>query len=43
MSGAGKDMITKLATTVYRDPTATTREKQLARAWLLYATGRLPQ
>lgn len=43
MSGKGKDAITKLATNVFRDPTATTREKQLARAWLLHVHGRLPQ
>jgi hypothetical protein len=43
MSGKSKDMITKLATTVYRDPTATHREKILARAWLLATTGKLPQ
>lgn len=43
MSGKGKDMITKLATTVYRDPTATNREKVLARAWLLHVQGALPK
>lgn len=43
MSSAGKNIITKLATTVYRDPTATAREKQLAKAWLLHVHGKLPQ
>jgi hypothetical protein len=43
VGGKGRDMITKLATTVYGDPTATTREKQLARAWLLYIHGKLPK
>jgi hypothetical protein len=42
MSGKNRDMITKLATTVYNDPTATAREKQLARAWLLHVHGKLP-
>ena len=42
MSGKGRDMITKLATAVHADPTATTREKQLARAWLLHVCGKLP-
>jgi hypothetical protein len=43
MSGAMRDAITKLATAVHRDPTATAREKQLARAWLMHVHGRLPK
>jgi hypothetical protein len=43
LSGKGKDMITKLATSTYSDPTATQREKVLARAWLLHVIGRLPK
>ena len=43
MTLGGRDMITKLATTIYQDPTATVRERQLARAWLLHVTGRLPK
>jgi hypothetical protein len=43
MSGKTRDAITKLAITVHRDPTATAREKQLARAWLLSVHGKLPQ
>jgi hypothetical protein len=43
MSGKSKDMITKLATTVFHDPTASTQAKVLARAWLLHVHGRLPK
>lgn len=38
-----RDAITKLATSIHRDPTATAREKQLAKAWLLHVIGRLPK
>jgi hypothetical protein len=37
-----RDVLRKLAVTVYRDPTATAREKQLARGFLLLCDGRLP-
>lgn len=43
MSGKTRDAITKLATTVYRDPTATQQAKVLARAWLVHVIGRLPE
>jgi hypothetical protein len=43
LSGKGKDAITKLATTVYGDPTASTQAKVLARAWLLHVCGKLPR
>ncbi len=43
MSGKSKDMITKLATTVFNDPTASTQAKVLARAWLLHVFGKLPR
>jgi hypothetical protein len=43
MSGKSKDMVTKLATTVYNDPTASTQSKVLARAWLLHVCGKLPK
>ncbi len=38
-----RDVVTKLATGVYRDPTATAREKQLAKAWLIHVNGKLPK
>ena len=43
MSGKSKDAVTKLATSVHRDPTASTQAKVLARAWLLHVCGKLPQ
>jgi hypothetical protein len=43
MTLGGRDMVTKLATTIYKDPTATVRERQLARAWLLHVTGKVPK
>lgn len=43
MTLGGRDMVTKLATTIYKDPTATTREKQLAKAWLMMVIGKLPK
>lgn len=38
-----RDAITKLATSIHHDPTATAREKQLARAWLWHVTGKVPK
>lgn len=42
MSTGAKAMLRKLALSVYADPTATIRERQLARGFLLIVDGRLP-
>jgi hypothetical protein len=43
MSGGTREMLRKLALNVYRDPTATARERQLARGFLMLCDGRLPR
>jgi hypothetical protein len=43
VSGKTKNMMRQLATTVFHDRTATTREKQLARGLLLLMDGVLPK
>jgi hypothetical protein len=43
MTTGAKNMLRQLALKVYADPTATARERQLARGFLLLVDGRLPQ
>lgn len=42
MSQFAKDIIRRLALSTYSDPTATDRERKLARGVLLLVDGRLP-